>query len=314
MGGSLVALTGATGFVGRHLLADLRAQGHRVRVLLRRPTDGAGEADSAIIGDLARPVNMARALEGVDAIVHSAGIAHAMSGRPEDDYRAINVEATLALARAGAKAGVRRFVFLSSVRAQTGPCAEGVVDETRDPAPSDAYGRSKRDAEEGLAGLGIDWVALRPVLVYGPGVKGNMRSLLSLAAKPWPLPLGGLKARRSLVSLESLAGAVRCVLDAPGPLARPFLVAEAEAPTLPEIVAAMRRGLGRGPGLLPVPESLVALAGRLAGRGEAVERLVGSLVVDASALRGLGWREAFTTADGLARFAASEGAGKGIPL
>lgn len=299
----LVALTGATGFVGRHLLSDMRARGFRVRLLLRRPTDGAPEADSAVIGDLARPVNMARALEGVDAVVHSAGIAHAMSGRPEDDYRAVNTEATVALARAAERAGVRRFVFLSSVRAQTGPSAEGTVDETRTPAPTDAYGRSKLAAEEGLATLGIDFVALRPVLVYGPGVKGNMASLVRLAATPWPLPLGGLRARRSLLAVENLAEAVRAAVLAEGTLKRPLLVADEGAWTLPEMIAALRRGLGRPPGLLPLPTPLLPAVARAAGRGDVVERLAGELVVDPRALRGIGWRPVVATPDALARLA-----------
>ena len=306
----VVALTGATGFVGRHLLSDLRAHGYSVRLLLRRPTDGTPEADSAVIGDLARPVNMARALEGVDAVVHSAGIAHAMSGRPEDDYRAVNTEATVALGRAAERAGVRRFVFLSSVRAQTGPSAEGVVDESRAPAPTDAYGRSKLAAEEGLATLGLDWVALRPVLVYGPGVKGNMAALVRLAASPWPLPLGGLRARRSLLAVENLAAAVRAAIVAEGPLRRAFLVADDGAWTLPEMIAALRRGLGRRPGLVPIPEPLLVLAGRAAGRGEALERLTGALVVDARALRGIGWAPVVKTPDALAALAATA-AGEG---
>ncbi|WP_349371513.1 NAD-dependent epimerase/dehydratase family protein [Salinarimonas sp.] len=309
MTGPLVALTGATGFVGRHLLADLRAHGCRVRVLLRRPSDGAPEADSAVIGDLARPVNMARALEGVDAVVHSAGIAHAMSGRPEDDYRAVNTEATIALGRAAERAGVRRFVFLSSVRAQTGPSAAGVVDEGRAPAPTDAYGRSKLAAEEGLATLGLDWTALRPVLVYGPGVKGNMASLVRLAQSPWPLPLGALHARRSLLAVENLAEAVRAAIQAEGPLRRPFLVADDGAWTLPEMIASLRRGLGRRPGLLPVPQAMIALAARAAGRGEALDRLTGDLVVDARALRGIGWAPVVATPEGLARLARRAAAG-----
>lgn len=303
MTGRLVALTGSTGFVGRALLGDLRAHGWRVRILLRRPTDGTGEADSAVIGDLTRPVNLSRALEGVDAVVHSAGLAHAMSGAPEDDYRAINTEATVALARAAEKAGVRRFVFLSSVRAQTGPSADGIVDEARPCAPTDAYGRSKLEAEAGLAGLGIDWVALRPVLVYGPGMKGNMAALLRLAATPWPLPFGALGARRSLLALENLREAVRVALDAPGPLRRPLLVADRGAWTLGEIVGALRAGLGRRPGLVPVPASLLAVAARATGRGEMVERLTGRLVVDTSALEAIGWRPVVETPDALARLA-----------
>ncbi len=177
----LIALTGATGFIGRHLLRELPRRGYRVRVLLRRPSEVPPEASSAVIGDIASPQNMANALRGVDAIIHSAGLAHAMSGLPEDDYRAINTEATVSLARAAERSGIRRFVFLSSIRAQSGPMAAGILTEDDAPNPTDAYGRSKLAAEEGLASAGIDWVALRPVLVYGPGVKGNMAALLSLA-------------------------------------------------------------------------------------------------------------------------------------
>ena len=306
MSSLLVALTGATGFIGRHLLTDLRAHGYRLRVLLRHRIEGGPDIDAAIIGDLSRPLNMAKALEGVDAVIHAAGIAHAMSERPEKDYRAINTEATLALARAAERAGVRRLVFLSSVRAQIGTSAEGVLDETRPPAPTDAYGRSKLAAEEGLAGLRIDWIALRPVLVYGPGVKGNMRTLLTLAQARCPLPFARFTARRSLLALDNLASATRTVLMAPGPLRRPFLVADDEALTLPEMIAAIRAGLGRRPGLLPMPPALLAFAAQAAGRGEIVERLAGHLVVSTVALRMLGWTPLVDTRTGLGRLAALE--------
>ncbi len=184
----LVALTGATGFIGRHLLAALTARGYRVRVLLRRPVEVPPGAASAVVGDLTRPINMAAALSDVDAVVHSAGLAHAMSGAPEDDYRTLNTEATARLAQAAERAKVRRFVFLSSIRAQTGATAPGIVTEADEPRPTDPYGRSKREAEKALAATGLDWAALRPVLVYGPGAKGNLETLLRLARSPYPLP------------------------------------------------------------------------------------------------------------------------------
>ena len=148
----VVALTGATGFIGRHLLRELPKRGYRLRVLLRRPTEVPLESASAVIGDLARPQNMSEALAGVDAVIHSAGLAHAMSGLPEDDYRLLNTDATVHLAQAAQRAGVRRFVFLSSIRAQCGPVAERVLTEDMEPQPTDAYGRSKLAAEQGLAG------------------------------------------------------------------------------------------------------------------------------------------------------------------
>ena len=121
----LIALTGATGFIGQHLLRELPKRGYRLRVLLRRPSAAPIECASALIGDLARPHNMSEALAGADAVIHSAGVAQTMSGVPEDDYRLLNTEATIKLARAAERAGVRRFVFLSSIRAQSGSTAEG---------------------------------------------------------------------------------------------------------------------------------------------------------------------------------------------
>src|SRR5260370_21552777 len=150
-GKPLIALTGATGFIGQYLLRELPKRGYRVRVLLRRPSAVPMEAASAVVGDLARPQNMAAALADIEAVMHSAGVAHAMSGLPEDDYRVLNTEATIALARAAQRAGAKRFVFLSSIRAQSGPTAERVLTEDLPPQPTDAYGRSKLAAEQGLA-------------------------------------------------------------------------------------------------------------------------------------------------------------------
>lgn len=309
MNAPLIALTGATGFIGRHLLRTLPQRGYRVRVLLRRPSEVPEGASSAVIGDIATPHNMTAALRDVDMVIHSAGLAHAMSGRPEDDYRAINTQGTIALAQAAERAGVKRFVFLSSIRAQSGPVAREILTEDREALPTDAYGRSKLEAERGLGALGLDWTALRPVLVYGPGVKGNMAALLALAQSPWPLPLGGLRARRSLLSLDNLAAAVDTVLKAQGPLRRPFIVADPEPVTVPEIVTALRAGLGRGPGLIPVPPFLLKGAALLTGRGEAYERLAGSLVASPEALKALGWRPVNSTRDGLARLAEAAASG-----
>jgi nucleoside-diphosphate-sugar epimerase len=303
---ALIALTGATGFIGRRLLKELPRRGFRVRVLLRRPTEVALDCGSAIIGDLARPQNMAAALADVNAVIHSAGVAHAMSGVPADDYRVLNTEATIALARAAERARVKRFVFLSSIRAQVGPSAAGVVTEALTPQPTDDYGRSKLAAEQGLATLGIDWVALRPVLVYGPGVKGNVAALVRLARTPYPLPLGGLAAKRSLIAVDNLVDAIETVLSAPAPLRRPLIVADAEPLTVAEMIAALRAGLGRRPGLIPVPARVLALALGAAGRAEWYERLAGALVADASALGALGWTPRIAPSAGLAALARQE--------
>ena len=297
---TVVALTGATGFIGQHLLRELPKRGYRLRVLLRRPSVLPMEATSVVVGDLARPQNMAAALAGVNAVIHSAGLAHAMSGVPEDDHRAINTGATIDLARAAHRAGAKRFIFLSSIRAQTGRVADVVLTEDQEPRPTDAYGRAKLAAEQGLAQLPLDWVALRPVLVYGSGVKGNMARLIRLARSPYPLPLGGLKAKRSLLSLDNLVEAIDRVLAAPGPLRRPFIVADPEPLTVPEMIAAMRKGLGRRPSLISVPALMLGAGLHAIGQWETYQRLTGSLVADASALARLGWVPPVHTAAGLA--------------
>lgn len=299
-GKKLVALTGATGFIGRHLLKELPKRGYRVRVLLRRPTALPEGCPSAVIGDLARPYNMAEALAGVDAVIHTAGLAGTMSGVPEDDYRVFNTEATVGFARAAAKARVKRFVFLSSIRAQCGATADSVLTEAHEPRPTDAYGRSKLAAEQGLGESGLDWVSLRLALVYGPGVAGNMARLVALARSPYPLPLAGLKGRRSLLALDNLAAAVDAVLAAPQELKRPLIVADPEPLTVGEMIAALRQGIGRKPGLFNVPASVIETALRLRGRAEAYQVLFGSLVADPTALQQMGWSPPVATREGLA--------------
>ena len=261
----LIALTGATGFIGQCLLRELPKRGYRLRVLLRRPSVVPMDAASAVVGDLARPQNMAAALADVDAVIHSAGLAHAMSGLPEDDYRMLNTEATIGLARAAQRAGAKRFVFLSSIRAQAGATADHILTEDLAPQPTDAYGRSKLAAEQGLAALDLDWVALRLVLVYGTGVKGNMAELVRFARSPYPLPLGLLRARRSLLSLDNLVAAIDAVLTTPERLRRPLIVADPKALTIPEMIAAHGGGSFCSAGSGEKHTSMPAMAGSAAG-------------------------------------------------
>jgi nucleoside-diphosphate-sugar epimerase len=299
-GKPLVALTGATGFIGKYLLKELPKHGYRIRVLLRRPTALPEGCASAVIGDLARPYNMAEALAGIDAVIHTAGIASTMSGLPDDDYRVFNTEATVGFAKAAERARVKRFVFLSSIRAQSGPTSDAILTEDRAPQPTDAYGRSKLAAEQGLAETGLDWAALRLALVYGPGVGGNMARLIRLARMPYPLPLAGLKARHSLLALDNLVEAVARVLAAPEALRRPFIVADPEPLTIGGIVAALRQGLGRRPALFYMPRPLLKAALRASGQAEACGPLFGSLVADPAALERLDWKPPVATQQGLA--------------
>ncbi len=304
-GSPLIALTGGTGFIGRYLVRELIARGYRVRILLRRPSPVPLDCSSAVIGDLAQLRNMKDAFQDVDFAIHTAGVAHAMSGVPEDDYRTLNTEATIALARSAQAMGAKRFVFLSSVRAQCGPSSAKILTEDDEPAPVDAYGRSKLAAEQGLAKLELDWVALRLPLTYGPGVKGNFARLARLAESPYPLPFASLAARRSILSLDNLASAIQCVLAHEQPLCRPLLVADPEAVSLPELVRTLRQARGRAPGLLPVPPFALRLALNALGRSDEYARLAEPLLVSTAALQSLGWQAAVSTREGLTRYAQS---------
>ena len=217
----------------------------------------------------------------------------------------VNTDGSAAVAEAAAEVGAR-LIHLSTDIVFDGRATTAYTEDD-EPNPLDDYGRSKLEAERGLAELGLDWAALRPVLVYGPGVKGNMAALLSLAQSPWPLPLGGLTAKRSLLSLDNLAAAVDAVLKAEGSLRRPFIAADPEPVTIPEMVTALRRGLGRGPGLIPVPSFVLKGAATLAGKGEAYQRLAGSLVASPEALKNLGWQPVSSTRDALAELARQAG-------
>lgn len=287
----LVLLTGATGFVGRHVATDLLARGYRVRAAVRRIASAALPAgvECLEIGDLAQALDWAPALVGVDKVIHAAGLAHADGPRDDASYDQVNTRVTLALARAAADAHVRRFVFLSSIRAQSGFSAQMALTEADEPQPTDAYGRSKLAAERGLETLDIDWIALRPVLVYGPGVKANMATLVRLAQLPLPLPLAGLKARRSILALDNLGAAIAFAMTAQCPARRAYIVADPEPVSVPEMIAAMRAGLGRRPGLFTLPERFLQVVARAMGQAARFEKLSAGLIAIPDALVAAGW-------------------------
>jgi nucleoside-diphosphate-sugar epimerase len=300
-----VLVTGASGFVGKALATSLAREGRPVRAATRYPAALAlGQAAEVMaVPDLTGPVDWMPLLDGVDAVVHLAGIAHVGPNVDPDVYDRVNHVATADLVAACADAGVRRFVFMSSVRAQCGPAASHVLTESDEPQPSEPYGESKLEAESAVQDSGVPWTVLRPVMVYGPGVKGNLARLMRLANAPWPLPFARFAARRSLLSLDNLIAAISFSLIAPAALGEVFLAADPEPVTLPEMLAALRRGAGRRPGLLPMPPALMGAALKLAGRAAVWERLAGDLVVDPGKLIAAGWQPKGDTLDGLAQLA-----------
>jgi UDP-glucose 4-epimerase len=199
--------------------------------------------------------------------------------------------------------GIKHLVFMSSIRAQSGPASGSILRETDAPRPTDFYGRSKLAAEDAVRSAGVPFTILRPVLIYGPGVKGNFARLLALARKPWPLPLGLCRNRRSLLARRNLIDAVHFAVASPAAKGETYVVADPDPLTLAEIVTALRAGEGRAPGLLPVPPGLMALAAGALGRTEEWQRLGGTLVADPAKLIQAGWKPALETRAGLAALA-----------
>jgi UDP-glucose 4-epimerase len=271
---------------------------------MRQPSDVFPRSVEVVaVSDLTRPVEWRALLKDVETVVHLAGIAHAGSGVSEDAYDRVNRLATAELANAARAIGLRHLIFMSSIRAQSGPSSTDVLRETDPPRPTDAYGRSKLAAEDAVRAAGVPFTILRPVLIYGPGVKGNLARLMALAGMPWPLPLGLCRNRRSLLARQNLIGAIRAILQSPSARGETYIVADPMALTLAEIVAALRAGAGRRPGLLPVPPVLMAAALRAVGRADDWERLGGTSVADPAKLLSAGWVPAIDTRAGLAALA-----------
>ncbi|PWC43861.1 NAD-dependent epimerase/dehydratase family protein [Azospirillum sp. TSO22-1] len=302
-----ILVTGATGFVGRALVPLLVKRGFAVRAAVRHPDAQVPGADLVAVGDIGPDTDWAEALEGVDAVAHLAARVHVMRDTASDplaEFRRTNTDGTRRLAEACAGRGVRRFVYLSSIKA--------VVDESRpdpvtDATPADPhspYGISKREAEQALEDLhargALDPVILRPPLVYGPGVAGNLRALLRLCRKRVPLPLGRVANRRSLIGVGNLADAVALCLSHPAAPGRTFLVSDGAPLSTADLVRHFSAGLGVRPRLLPVPPALLGLAAALLGRRDAWDRVGGSLVLDDAAIRAaLGWSPPAEAASGL---------------
>lgn len=309
-----VAVTGANGFVGRAVVTTLLAHGHQVRALTRSPDTSLiiPGVEGIATGDIERIEDWRPFLAGTEAVVHLAARAHVPDARFADPeiIRAINTTAALRLAEAAARRGVRRFLYLSSVKVmgEATPRDASPLTSAAPLAPADLYARSKAEAETGLGGIaartGLSLTILRPPLVYGPGVRANFRSLVKLVAKAPVLPFGAIRNRRSLVSVDNLAGAIQAAIAHPAAGGRTFFVTDGEDPSTPELIRAIAAGLGRSVAEVPVPPALLTAAAGLIGKTEAMRRLTESLRVDGSEIRvALGWRPVETFREGVARAA-----------
>ncbi len=309
----MILVTGATGFVGKALLQRLLTDDklRRFVVGIRR---GGQRWPAQVLpietGDLNSSTDWTIALEGVSVVVHSAARVHVMRDTDADSlaaFRLVNVEGTLNLARQSAVAGVKRFLFISSVKVNGEATVAGQpFTEIGSDAPQDAYGQSKREAEQGLrqlsADTGMEVVIIRPPLVYGPGVKANFAALMRAVQRGWPLPLGAVHNQRSLVALDNLVDFIITCINHPHAANQTYLVSDGQDLSTTELVRGMSQAAGVPGRLLPVPVWALQAGATLLGKGDAVQRLCGNLQVDISKARSLlGWVPPVSVQEGLRR-------------
>ncbi len=301
-----ILITGATGFVGRHLSKVLVEKGAKVTALARRPDqDLPKEVKVHLIESLTAPTNWQETLKDIDTVIHLAAITQS-SKHPttteKEELHKVNCEATLHLANAAAAAGVKRFIFLSSVKV-LGEKSEAPLSETSPPAPEDDYARSKWAAEQGIKETvkgPMQWVIIRPPLLYGPRVSGNFNKLIRLVTSGLPLPFRQVNNKRSLCSLENLADFITLCTHHPAAANQTFLVADKESPSTPDLMRLIGQASGRPVRLWSVPPSVLKILGHISGQKALIGRLLDNLEVSChKAQEQLKWEAKQSTANGI---------------
>jgi nucleoside-diphosphate-sugar epimerase len=307
-----ILVTGADGFVGSALCPVLNAAGYATRRAVRRVSENdQADEQTVSVGEIDGSMDWAGALQDVEVVVHLAARTHVLRETNPDPlaaYRHVNVEGTRRLAEQAVAAGVRRLVFLSSVKVNGERTTGRPYTEDDMPHPEDAYGTTKREAEQALRAIerktGLEVVILRSPLVYGPGVKGNFLRLIKVVASGWPLPLASIRNRRSMIYVGNLVDAILACVRAPAVAGRIYLLSDGADMSTPELIRALARALRVTPRLVPFPPSLLMLGASLFGRRDEAVRVLGSLQVDSSRIsQELGWRPPYTMEEGLAETA-----------
>lgn len=304
---SVTLITGATGFVGRGLCSRLLAEGRDLRCAVRMASSLPNEV---VVGDIGSDTRWGEALKEVNTVIHLAARVHVMNDRADNplaEFRSVNVDATLNLARQAAAVGVKRFIFLSTVKVNGEETASGHSFNEENPShPIDPYAISKHEAEEGLRRLaeetGLEVVIIRPPLVYGPAVKGNFLNMMGWISKGIPLPLGAIHNQRSLIALDNLVDFIITCIDHPAAANQTFLVTDGEDFSTTELLRRVGQAMGEPARLIPVPVSVLELGARLLGKQAMAQRLCGNLQVDiAKAREVLGWTPPVSVDEGLRR-------------
>ena len=304
-----ILLTGASGFVGKAILKSAQQRSLKIRPVYRSIDSAKSKPYAEVVSELDGSANWSHALKGVDVVIHAAARAHIMREEALDplaEYRRVNVEGTLNLARQAAAAGVLRFVFISSIKVNGEATAQGRPFTAYDAlAPEDAYGLSKAEAEMQLKQVsqetGMEVTIIRPPLIYGPGVKGNFSRLISWVRKGLPLPLGGVTHnRRSFVGLDNLVDLILVCIDHPQAANQTFLVSDGEDLSTTELLKKIGNALGRSTRLLWVPAGAISFMAGLMGKKGISMRLLGSLQVDIHKTRELlDWKPSVGMDEGL---------------
>jgi nucleoside-diphosphate-sugar epimerase len=300
-------VTGASGFVGQALVAEAHRRGMALRCGLRQAQ--AVREGQLVVGDIGPQTDWRAALDDCSVVVHLAALAHqgpVNSPQALAELQRVNVEGSLNLARQAAAAGVRRLVYLSSIKVNGEQTWGRPFSAADPPRPEDAYGRSKWQAEQGLQALaaqtGLELVIIRPPLVHGPGVKGNLAQLLAWLQRGWPLPLASLDNRRSLLGLDNLVDLILCCSAHPKAAGECFLASDGEDISTPDLIRRLGSIMHRPARLLPVPALALESAAALLGKGAMMRRLTGSLQLDMSPTqRLLGWTPPLSLEQGLRR-------------
>ena len=303
--GSKILITGATGFLGQHILKTVENKCTTVVLGRIRPDNYFGEFKQYDLKDIS---NQLTDLQSIDVVIHCAARAHIMhdlSSEPLAEYRLVNTESTLQLAKLAAKSGVKRFIFVSSIKVNGESTSDRMPFKFCDkPGFKDPYGQSKSEAERLLCELaketGLEVVVIRPTLVYGPGVKANFASLMNLVSKGIPLPFGCITHnKRSLVSVTNLVDLITTCIDHPKAANQVFLVSDDHDVSTSEMVREMAKALSKHTWQLPIPIWCYKLAGKLFKKSDVVDRLTGSLQVDISHTKDtLGWKPPQTLQEG----------------
>ncbi len=307
--GIKVLVTGASGFIGCALCKRMLTEGCKIRGTFRFDSDTRqipNGVEAFSIRSIDSETKWNDALAGIDTIVHLAARVHVMddvSSDPFTEYRKVNVEGTKHLAIEAAKAGVKRFIYISSVKVNGGGRASAYTEEDKE-APEDPYGLSKWEAEQELGKIStatdIEVVILRPPLVYGPGVKANFYNLLKFVDRRIPFPLASVNNRRSFIYLGNLIDAIITCINHSEPAGQTFLICDGEDVSTPELIRKIASALGKPARLFHIPLLLMRITGKLIGKSAAIDRLLGSLMVDSTKIRKeLGWKPPYTMEQGL---------------